>query len=130
MDRRTFLSAATAAAAIATGFHPLPSFGDPEKAKLILYGKANPVDALEILGPHVRSVHAKDGRWPSDPSKLGEEVLIGQGLVDFKKVFTKLHQFGYTGAITIERETSGPQQIEDVKNEKLYLQRILDEVLS
>ena len=57
-------------------------------------------------------------------------VLIGQGLVDFKKVFTKLHQAGYTGAITIERETSGPQQIEDVKNEKLYLQRILDDVLS
>ncbi len=101
-----------------------------DTANLILYGKANPVDAVEILGPHVRSVHAKDGRWPSDPSKLGEEVLIGQGLVDFKKVFTKLHQFGYTGAITIERETSGPQQIEDVKNEKLYLHRILDEVLS
>lgn len=101
-----------------------------DTANLILYGKANPVDAVEILGPHVRSVHAKDGRWPSDPSKLGEEVLIGQGSVDFKKVFTKLHQFGYTGAITIERETSGPQQIEDVKNEKLYLQRILDEVLS
>ena len=100
-----------------------------DTANLILYGKANPVDAVEILGPHVRSVHAKDGRWPTDPNKLGEEVLIGQGVVDFKRVFTKLHEFGYTGAITIERETSGPQQIEDVKSEKLYLQRILDEVL-
>jgi len=101
-----------------------------DTANLILYGKANPVDAVDILGPHVRSVHAKDGKWPTDPSKLGDEVLIGQGLVDFKKVFTKLHEFGYTGAITIERETSGPQQIEDVRNEKLYLQRMLDEVLS
>lgn len=101
-----------------------------DTANLILYGKASPVDAVDILGPHVRSVHAKDGKWPTDPSKLGDEVLIGQGLVDFKRVFRKLHEFGYTGAITIERETSGPQQIEDVKNEKLYLQRILDEVLS
>lgn len=101
-----------------------------DTANLILYGKANPVDAVDILAPHVRSVHAKDGKWPTDPSKLGEEVLIGQGLVDFKEVFTKLHKLGYTGAITIERETSGPQQIEDVKQEKLYLQRILDEVLS
>jgi L-ribulose-5-phosphate 3-epimerase len=101
-----------------------------DTANLILYGKANPVDAVDIIGPHVRSVHAKDGKWPTDPSNLGEEVLIGQGLVDFRKVFTKLHKLGYTGAITIERETSGPQQIEDVKNEKLYLQRILDEVLS
>jgi sugar phosphate isomerase/epimerase len=101
-----------------------------DTANLILYGKANPLDAVDILGTHVRSVHAKDGKWPTDPSKLGEEVLIGQGLVDFKAVFTKLHKLGYTGAITIERETSGPQQIEDVKNEKDYLQRILDEVLA
>ena len=99
-----------------------------DTANLILYGKANPVDAVDILGEHVRSVHAKDGKWPTDPSKLGEEVLIGKGLVDFKAVFTKLHKLGYTGAITIERETSGPQQIEDVKNEKMYLERILDEV--
>ena len=100
-----------------------------DTANLILYGKANPVDAVDILGPHVRSVHAKDGRWPTDPSKLGQEVLIGSGLVDFKKVFTKLHSIGYSGAITIERETSGPQQIEDVRNEKIYLERILREVL-
>lgn len=101
-----------------------------DTANLILYGKANPVDAVDIIGKHVRSVHAKDGKWPTDPSKLGEEVLIGRGLVDFKAVFTKLHELGYAGAITIERETSGPQQIEDVKNEKIYLERILDGVLA
>jgi len=101
-----------------------------DTANLILYGKANPVDAADILGTHVRSIHAKDGRWPTDPSELGEEVLIGKGLVDFKTVFTKLHKLGYTGAVTIERETSGPQQIEDVKNEKLYLEKILREVLA
>ena len=50
-----------------------------DTANLILYGKANPVDAVDILGPHVRSIHAKDGRWPTDPSQLGEEVLIGKG---------------------------------------------------
>jgi L-ribulose-5-phosphate 3-epimerase len=101
-----------------------------DTANLILYGKANPVDAVDILGPHIRSIHAKDGRWPTDPSKLGEEVLIGKGLVDFKQVFTKLHRLGYTGAVTIERETSGPQQIEDVRQEKLYLEDILRKVLA
>jgi L-ribulose-5-phosphate 3-epimerase len=100
-----------------------------DTANLILYGKANPVDAVDILGPHVRSIHAKDGRWPTDPSQLGEEVLIGKGLVDFHAVFAKLHRIGYTGAVTIERETSGPQQIEDVRQEKLYLEKILNEVL-
>jgi L-ribulose-5-phosphate 3-epimerase len=101
-----------------------------DTANLILYGKANPVDAVDILGPHVRSVHAKDGRWPTNPSELGEEVLIGKGLVEFRTVFTKLHKLGYTGTITIERETSGPQQIEDVRNEKNYLENILREVLA
>ncbi len=100
-----------------------------DTANLILYGKANPVDAVDILGPHVRSIHAKDGKWPTDPSQLGEEVLIGKGLVDFRAVFTKLHRIGYQGAVTIERETSGPQQIEDVRQEKQYLENILKEVL-
>jgi sugar phosphate isomerase/epimerase len=101
-----------------------------DTANLILYGKANPVDAVDIIGAHVRSVHAKDGRWPTNPSELGEEVLIGKGLVDFRQVFTKLHRLGYTGAVTIEREISGPQQIEDVRQEKLYLERMLREVLA
>jgi sugar phosphate isomerase/epimerase len=101
-----------------------------DTANLILYGKANPVDAVDIIGPHVRSIHAKDGKWPTDPMKLGEEVLIGTGLVDFEKVFTKLHRLGYTGAVTIERETSGPQQIADVREEKIYLEKILAKVLA
>ena len=101
-----------------------------DTANLILYGKANPVDAVEIIGPYVRSVHAKDGKWPTDPSKLGEEVLIGKGYVDFQRVFTRLNAVGYQGAISIERETSGPQQIEDVKNEKVYLEKIIANVLS
>ncbi len=99
-----------------------------DTANLILYGKANPVDAVAILGRHVHAVHAKDGRWPTDPDKLGEEVLIGTGLVDFQKVFAGLRKAGYTGAITIERETHGPQQIEDVRHEKQYLEKVLAQV--
>ena len=100
-----------------------------DTANLILYGKANPVDAVDILGPHVKSVHAKDGRWPTDPDKLGEEVLIGTGLVDFHKVFAKLHRLGYRSAVTIERGTSGLQQIADVRGEKTYLEKILAQVI-
>src|ERR1700761_3230470 len=107
----------------------LPNLGvGLDTANLILYGKANPVDAVAILGPHVHAVHAKDGRWPTNPNEFGEEVLIGKGLVDFRAVFTKLHRLGYKGAISIERETSGPQQIEDVKAEKAYLERVIREV--
>jgi sugar phosphate isomerase/epimerase len=96
-----------------------------DTANLILYGKANPVEAINTLGPHIRSVHAKDGLWPTDPDKLGEEVLIGKGVVDFHQVFTKLRHLGYSGVVSIERETSGAQQIADVRQEKLFLERAL-----
>jgi len=107
----------------------LPNLGvGLDTANLILYGKANPVDAVAILGPHVHAIHAKDGLWPTDPDKLGEEVRIGTGLVDFKKVFEALRKAGYTGAITIERETHGPQQIEDVRKERQYLDKVLAQI--
>ena len=99
-----------------------------DTANLILYGKANPVDALKVLGSHVQAMHAKDGKWPTDPDKLGQEVLIGKGEVDFVKVLSMLHSLGYKGAVSIERETSGPQQIKDVKAEKLYLENILNKI--
>ena len=96
-----------------------------DTANLILYGKSRPTDAVDILGPHIRSVHAKDGRWPTNPDELGEEVLIGTGLVDFRAVFTKLRTVDYKGVITIERETNGAQQVEDVRTEKRYLEEAL-----
>lgn len=109
--------------------HPALGVG-LDTANLILYGKANPVDALKVIGPYVQAMHAKDGKWPTDPSKLGEEVLIGRGEVDFPRVFQALRALGYEGAITIERETSGPQQIQDVKAEKVYLEKILSSLSS
>jgi L-ribulose-5-phosphate 3-epimerase len=99
-----------------------------DTANLILYGKANPVDAIKVLGPHIQAMHAKDGKWPTDPARLGQEVLIGKGDVDFLQVLTSLNKLGYKGAVTIERETSGPQQIADVRAEKIYLERILAQV--
>lgn len=99
-----------------------------DTANLILYGKANPVDAVKIIGPYVQAMHAKDGKWPTDPARLGEEVVIGRGDVDFSNVLTELHALGYKGAVTIERETSGPQQVADVRNEKLYLEHILAQI--
>jgi sugar phosphate isomerase/epimerase len=94
-------------------------------ANLILYGKANPVDAIEVLGPYVQGIHAKDGLWPTNPRALGTEVPIGTGKVDFPRIITRLKQLNYQGAVTIEREISGPQQIEDVRGAIAYLQRLI-----
>ncbi len=94
-------------------------------ANLILYGKANPVDAIEILGPYVQGIHAKDGLWPTNPKQLGEEVAIGQGKVDFPRLIAQLKELDYRGAVTIEREISGAQQMADVRAAKVYLEQLI-----
>ena len=94
-------------------------------ANLILYGKANPVDAIELLGPYVQGIHAKDGLWPTNPKQLGEEVPIGKGKVDFPRLIARLKELDYRGAVTIEREISGPQQMDDVRAAKTYLEALI-----
>lgn len=94
-------------------------------ANLILYGKANPLDAIELLGPYIQGIHAKDGLWPTDPKKLGEEVPIGKGKVDFRRIIARLKELDYRGAVTIEREISGPQQMEDVRAAKKFLEGLI-----
>jgi L-ribulose-5-phosphate 3-epimerase len=94
-------------------------------ANLILYGKANPVDAIELLGPYIQGIHAKDGLWPTNPKRLGEEVPIGKGKVDFPRIISRLKEVDYQGAVTIEREISGPQQMEDVRAAKRYLEKLI-----
>jgi len=86
-----------------------------DPANLLMYGKANPIDALDILGPHVRGVHAKDGEYTTKPGELGVEKPLGEGRVNFPVFVSKLKSFGYSGALTIEREISGDQQITDIK---------------
>lgn len=92
-----------------------------DPANLLMYGKANPIDALDILGPYVKGVHAKDGEYPTEPGSLGVEKPLGEGRVDFPRLIAKLKSFGYTGALTIEREITGEQQIIDIERAIEYL---------
>ena len=101
-----------------------------DTANLILYGKGEPVGALDVLGKYVRGLHAKDGMYPVDPKKLGREVAIGQGRVDFPGVMQALHRLRYTGPITIEREISGPQQEADIRSSKMFLERLISSTYS
>ena len=94
-------------------------------ANLILYGKGNPLDALDVLGHLVRGTHAKDGLFPTNPRELGEEVPIGKGKANFPLLIPRLKALGYTGPLTIEREITGPQQFEDIKMEKEYLEKLV-----
>ena len=97
-----------------------------DPANLILYGKASPVDSLDVFGKYVRSVHAKDGLYPTEPMSLGAEVRIGDGSVHFPKLIKKLNGGGYMGPYIIEREITGPQQEKDIRYAVDYLGDLLD----
>jgi sugar phosphate isomerase/epimerase len=96
-----------------------------DAANLIMYGKANPVDAVELLGPYIQGVHAKDGLYPTDPKQLGREVPIGQGKVNFPALIARLKQAGYRNPLTIEREISGEKQNADILASKAYLEKLI-----
>jgi sugar phosphate isomerase/epimerase len=100
-------------------------FVNLDTANLILYGKGNPHDALDVIGKLVRGIHAKDGLFPTDPKHLGQEVPIGEGKVGFPSLIQELKKLGYTGAVTIEREISGTKQEEDIRKSKLFLEKLI-----
>ena len=99
-----------------------------DTANVILYGKANPVDALDVFGKYVAGIHAKDGFYPVNGRELGTEARIGDGKVDFPALFRKLRELGYDAYVTIEREIDGEQQTEDIRYAKKYLENIINEV--
>ena len=86
-----------------------------DTANLILYGKANTLDALDVFGQYVMETHIKDGFYPTNGMALGKEAPAGQGKANLPAVVKKLDALGFTGAFTIEREISGDQQIADIK---------------
>lgn len=96
-----------------------------DTANLILYGKGNPVDALDVIGKYIMNLHIKDGFYPTNGTDLGREIKVGEGKVNFPLFIKKLKETGYDGPMTIEREISGDEQIKDIKDTIDYLRRLI-----
>ena len=99
-----------------------------DTANLILYGKANPSDALDIFGKYVMETHIKDGLYPTDGTNLGKETKAGEGRADFPQLLRKLNAFGYSGSLTIEREISGEEQINDIVSARDMLLDLMSKI--
>ena len=104
-------------------------FVNCDVANLILYGKANPTDAIRMFGPLVKDLHIKDGTYPdrNDPDHLGHEKPIPEGDVDFPAIIKILKEEGYTGSLTIEYEL-GDRSKDYMEKTRLYLQNLLDSI--
>lgn len=99
-----------------------------DPANLLLYGKGNPVDSLDVFGKYVWGIHGKDGEYPTDGKKLGQEKPLGQGRVNYPLFIRRLKEIGYPGDITIEREIEGEEQKKDIRMANDILQKLIQEI--
>lgn len=100
-----------------------------DPANMILYGTGDPIEALDVLGQHVISVHAKDGDWPpkDKPGALGKERPLGQGAVGMERFVKKLQDIGYKAPLNIEREAENQEErVKDMRAAVPYLKSLLD----
>jgi sugar phosphate isomerase/epimerase len=99
-----------------------------DPANMLLYDKGDPLRAVEILGPDIRSVHVKDANRTKVPGTWGEEVPLGQGQVNIKQWVKTLKKVGYRGPLCIEREVGDQEQrVADIAHGIRYLRECLAE---
>jgi sugar phosphate isomerase/epimerase len=85
-----------------------------DPANMILYGKGNPVEAVDVLGPWIKHVHIKDALKTQTPGTWGSEVVWGTGEVVADKFLKALKSAGFAGALAVERE-GGDDRLGDIK---------------
>ena len=96
-------------------------------ANLLMYGKSNTLDGVKILSKYIKSFHAKDGEYPTNPYELGKEVPIPEGEVNFPAIVSYLKKINFKGNITIEYELAEKNYDYIVKTKK-YLENLFSTV--
>lgn len=75
-----------------------------DPANLMSYQKDTPLNALPILAPYVREVHAKDTIPSPEPGHWASEQVWGDGVVNGYYFLHELERLGFEGSLMIERE--------------------------
>jgi len=100
-----------------------------DPANMILYDKGDPIRAVEILGPDIRSVHVKDANRTKVPGTWGEEVPLGKGQANIRQFIKTLIKVGYRGPLCIEREVGNQEQrVADIAHGIKYVRECLEEL--
>ncbi len=95
-----------------------------DPANMLLYAKGDPIEAVRMLAPYLRSVHAKDAIRPDTPGTWGREVPLGKGEVDIPRFLSTLKGVGFAGPICVERE-AGADRMADIAHGVRYLRECL-----
>ncbi|MBY0228423.1 MAG: sugar phosphate isomerase/epimerase [Gemmataceae bacterium] len=97
-----------------------------DPANMLLYDMGDPLRAVEILAPDIRSVHVKDANRPKLPGMWGEEVPLGQGQTDTAAFLRLLVKVGYTGPLCVEREVGNQEErLRDVAHGLGFIRKTL-----
>lgn len=97
-----------------------------DPANMLLYDMGDPIKAVDILAPHIRSVHLKDAKRPRVKGQWGEEVPLGQGQANIPMFVKKLKAIGFQGPLVIEREVGDQAaRLRDIAHAIRYLREIL-----
>jgi L-ribulose-5-phosphate 3-epimerase len=97
-----------------------------DPANVVLYDMGDPLRAVEVLGPDIRSVHVKDANRTKVPGTWGEEVPLGEGQVNIKQFIKTLKKVGYQGPLCIEREVgSQDKRVADIAHGIRFLRECL-----
>ena len=97
-----------------------------DPANMLLYDKDDPIKAVEVLGPDIRTVHVKDANRPKVPGTWGEEVPLGKGQTNTKQFLLALKKVGYAGPLFIEREVGNQQQrFDDIAHGVRFILEVL-----
>ena len=110
-----------------------------DPANLVMVTGDDPVQAVYNLRDYIVHTHAKDGKqlFFKDPEVVYglkkpvivtgssfEEVPLGEGQVDWPKYLAALHDIGYKGFLTIEREV-GKNPEQDIRNAVQFLKQLM-----
>jgi sugar phosphate isomerase/epimerase len=97
-----------------------------DPANMLLYDKDDPLKAVELLAPDIRSVHVKDANRPTTPGTWGEEVPLGTGQTNTAEFVRTLQKVGYRGPLCIEREVgSQAERFRDIEHGVRFLRNCL-----
>ena len=97
-----------------------------DPANMLLYDKDDPLKAVELLAPDIRSVHVKDADRPTVKGTWGNEVPLGTGQTNTAAFIRALKKVGYRGALCIEREVGTQnERFRDIEHGIQFLRNCL-----
>ncbi|MEJ7839622.1 MAG: sugar phosphate isomerase/epimerase [Thermomicrobiales bacterium] len=133
LHHRTITPSASAARLFLDGFDPEYVGAIHDAGNMVHEGYETHRMSLEMLGPYLAHVHAKNARWfPKGYVKDGFNTIewlcdwatIPKGIIDFRALYTALHQVGYDGWIALEDFSTENKLEERLKMNLLYLSTI------